>query len=338
MGASVGYDYGVINFASTRQNFDETWGIFTDVVINPAFEKSDLQRLQQQIASGLRESETDNDNFLNVLQGRIIYANHPYANQVGGTLETIEKFTPIDLQKHHKKILQTSQLLLVVVGDIDAAELKKKVADSFGKLPVGNYKEKPFPALDFSKPTLNVTARTLPTNYIRGVFDAPSISNSDYYAMQVAVSILQSRVFEEVRIKRQLSYAPNAELDTFSANTGNIYVTAVDANQAVQVMLNEIKRLKTEPIDEDFLAGIAGHFLTTYYIDQETNVAQAAELAKYELVGGGWQNSFEFINRLTEVTPQKIQAVSQKYMKNLRFVVVGNPVAINKEIFLQNLE
>ncbi len=149
---------------------------------------------------------------------------------------------------------------------------------------------------------------------------------------------MRNRLFEEVRERRQLSYAPSAELNELSANTGNIYVTAVDANQTITVMLDQIKSLRNELVDEREISGVAGQFLTTYYIDQETNAAQAAELAKYELVGGGWKNSFEFLNRLVDVTPQRVQAVSQKYLKNLRFVVVGNPVAINKAIFLHNLE
>ncbi|NJM53251.1 MAG: hypothetical protein HC846_07565 [Blastocatellia bacterium] len=35
--------------------------------------------------------------------------------------------------------------------------------------------------------------------------------------------------------------------------------------------------------------------------------AQAAELARYELIGGGWRNSFEFLARVKQVTPQDVQ-------------------------------
>ena len=41
---------------------------------------------------------------------------------------------------------------------------------------------------------LDVTPRTLPTNYVQGVFDAPSLSSPDYYAMRVAMTILQSLI------------------------------------------------------------------------------------------------------------------------------------------------
>jgi predicted Zn-dependent peptidase len=338
IGASVSNDYSVLTFNSTLEHFDKTWEIFTDVAMNPVFRKDDVERTRQKILTSLRDDEDEADDFLQVLQDRVIYKDHPYYNNVRGTLANVSRFSPEDLKNYHKKIMTTSRLLLVVVGDINAEDFKKKVTTTVGKLPRGNYKENPFPKLDFSRSTLEISPRTLPTNYIQGVFNAPSLNNPDYYAMRVAITILRNRLFEEVREKRQLSYAPSASLNELSANTANIYVTAVDANRTVSVMLNQIKDLRRNPVSNREISGVAGQFLTTYYIGQETNAAQAAELAKYELIGGGWKNSFEFLNRLQEVTPQTVQSVSQKYMRNLRFVVVGNPVAINKDIFLQNLE
>ncbi len=336
VGSSSSNDYSVLSFASTRQNFDRSWEIFTDIALHPTFAAKDVGLVRDKILTGLREQETDNDNFLQVLQDRAVYAKHPYANDTSGTSETISKILVDDLRAYHRKVFQTSRLLLVIVGDLDAKELQKRIADSFGKLPRGDYKEEPYPALDFSKATLDVTSRTLPTNYIQGIFNAPALGSPDYSAMRVAMTILRDRIFEEVRNKRQLSYAPNAELNTFAANTASIYVTAVDANRAVSVMLNEIKNLKTEAVNDQEISGVSGLYLTTYYLGQETNAAQTLELAKYELIGGGWRNSFTFLDKIREVTPKDIQAVSNKYMKNIRFVAIGNPLAINKDIFLQN--
>ena len=336
VGAGASNDYSVLSLASTKQNFDSSWNIFTDLAINPTFEPENIEQARQAVTTGLREQETDNDNYLQILQDRIIYAGHPYANPVRGTIETVSRFSAEDLRAYHTKTMQTSRLLLVVVGDIEPSDIERRVAASFGKLPRGEYKAAAFPALDFSKGTLDVTARTLPTNYVQGVFNAPSINSPEYAAMRVAVAVLQSRVFDEVRTKRQLSYAPNAELDSLAANTGNIYVTAVDANQAVGVMLDEVNNLKTQNLTPETISSVGGHFLTTYYLAQETNAAQAAELARYELIGDGWRSAFQFLDKVRDVKPADVQAVSQKYLKNLRFVVVGNPQAVKREIFLRN--
>jgi zinc protease len=333
--AGAGNDYSVVSLAATRVNFDRTWDIFTDILLNPSFETADIERIRGQILTGLREREINPDNFLQVMQERVIYANHPYANEVSGTIQTIGNFKAEDLRAYHQKTMQTSKLLLVIVGDLDAKELQKRITESFGKLPRGDYKETPYPALDFAKSTLDVSQRTLPTNYIRGVFNAPALNNPEYYPMRVAINILTSRLFQEVRVKRQLSYAPDADLNNLSANTGSIYVTAVDANRTISVMLDEINKLKAGQIEEDEISANAGQFLTTYYLGQETNAAQASEIARYELIGGGWRNSFEFLNRIREVSSKDVQAAANKYMKNIRFIVVGNPAAVNREIFLQ---
>ncbi len=332
--AGASTDYSVLSFSSTRKSFDRIWEIFSDVTLNPAFAPADVERIRTQLSTRLSESEVDGDGALAALSSRTLFAKHPYANDPNGTVATIGSFTVDDLKNYHRDVMQTSRLLLVVVGDIDAAQLKTLVAGSFGKLPKGNYQAKTLPPLDFSKPTLDTAKRALPTNYVEGVFNAPSLNSPDFYAMRVATTILQQRIFEEVRVQRQLSYAPNADMGNTAVNTGNIYVTAVDANQAVGVMLNEIRKLQNVPVTADAISGMAGQYLTTYYLGQETNATQARSLAEYELIGGGWRNSFEFLNHIREVKPQDVQAVAKKYMKNLRFAVVGDPAAIDRSIFL----
>ena len=335
IGSASNYDFSVLSLASTRQNFDRSWAVFTDIALNPAFAPEDVERVRDQILTGLRNRTDDPDTYLQALQNKVIYANTAYANDPTGSIETVSRLTADDLRAFHQKEMQTSRMLLVIVGDLDAADLQKRVAASFGNLPRGDYRQQPTPTLSFVEPTLDVTARNLPTNYVQGVFLSPSLKDPDFYAMRVATTLLRDRVFEEVRVKRNLSYAPNADMGLLAANTGNIYVTAVDANQAVGVMLREIERLKQERVDEREISGVAGQFLTTYYLGQETNAAQAAELARYELLGNGWRESFEFINRLKQVTPEDVQRAAQKYMKNLRFIVLGNPTSINRQVFLQ---
>lgn len=333
IGAGAGRDYSTIAFVSTTQNFDRIWDIFADVTLTPAFASADVERVRQQILAGLRESETSPDAALHTASDRVVFGSHPYSVDSTGTIPTISGLEARDLRNYHKEIMQTSRMLLVIVGDIDPDELKAKVTQTFGKLPVGNYKETPMPKLEFSAPTIDVTQRSIPTNYVLGTYAAPSLRDPDYYAMRVATTILQQVVYEEVRLKRQLSYAPAAELNNSAANTGTIYVTSVDANQSVSVMLEQIRMLQTQMLTNEAIDGMAGQFLTTYYLSQETNVAQARELAQYELIGGGWKNAFSFIDRIQAVRPSDIQIVARKYMNNIRFVVIGNPKMVDEQIF-----
>ena len=331
--SGANYDYSALSLVTPRADFDRSWDIFTDVALNPSFAAPDIERTRQQTVTVLLERNSDADNYLSYLQDKFVFAGHPYANDPSGTIENVSKFTAEDLRRYHANAMQTSRLLLVIVGDLDAEALKPKIVAAFGKLPRGNYQEKPIATPVFDKASLEVTPRDLPTNYVQGTYAAPAPSDPDFYAMRVATSILGSLVFEAVRNERNLSYAPNATLNKRAANTGGIYVTAVDANQAVTVMLGEIARMQNEQLNERAVKGVAELFLTTYYLGQESNAAQVADLASYELIGGGWRKSFEFLDKIRAVTPEDVRRVAQKYMRNIKFVALGNPEQINRETF-----
>lgn len=330
----VSYDYSMLGMISTRPNFDHSWDIFADVALHPTFAPEDVQRVQQKLVIARSNRTDDPDSYLQELQARVAYAGHPYGNDPEGTAQTISHLTLNDVRAFHKQMMETSRLLLVIVGDFDAASLRPRIEATFGKLPRGSYKPEPLPQLSFATSSVDVTTKGLPTNYIQGVFAAPPLTSDDIYPMRVASALLNDRVLVEVRFRRNLSYAPEAFLREQGTNVGGIYVTAVDANQAVSVMLKEIARLQQEPADPSDIASEISGYLTRYYMGQETNMAQAGELARYELIGGGWRNSLDFLERLRAVTPADVQRVAQKYMRNLRFVVIGDPKAIDRNVFI----
>lgn len=334
IGSSTGYDYSVVSLASTKQDFDTTFDILVKTLTSPAFEQSDIDRNKAQILSGLAESTTVPEGALATLQQGVLYSGHPYQSDPAGTTATIRGFTVDQLRKSHSSIMNRDRIVIIIVGDIDPAVLKFKVADGFGKLPSGNYKETPLPTLDFSKITFDVTSRKLPTNYLEGVFAAPSLADPDYYAMRVAMSILQSLVFNEVRGRLQLSYAPDAELGNNIANTASFSASTVDPNTAGKAMLAQVELLRTRVLDQEAIGQMSYYFLTQYYITLETNAAQAGELARYELTGGGWRRSFDFYNGVTNVKSEDVQRVSDKYMKRIRYFYVGDPNSIDRTVFL----
>ena len=329
-------DYSAISLASTKTNFETSWKIFIDVALNPTFAAEDIERLRETRLTGLRAINDSPESMLGDLNDKAIYAGHPYANSPDGTVETVAKFKASDLAAYHKRMLETSRMLLVVVGDVEPATLQKEIEAAFGSLPKGTYKAEPVSPLNFAKGTLDVTSKSLQTDYVKGTFAAPSLRDTDYYAMRTAITILQQNVFQEVRVKQNLSYAPDADLSSMGANIGSISVSSVNPNAAVKAMIGEIQKLQQGSADQEAINQMSGFFLTTHYLKQETNAAQAGELAQYELIGGGWRNSLEFLNRIRQVRAADVQAVANKYMKNLQFTVVGDPKRVDRTIFISN--
>jgi len=336
LSSGVNLDYSALTLGSTRQHFDRAWEIFTDAAMHPSFAPDDYERIKRQELIGLSDDEDTPDSYLHLLTSRLTYAGHPYLNSPHGTTETMSRLTLDDAKKYHEQLMQTSRMLLVIVGDIEPNVLQPKIAATLGKLPRGNYNPGPVPQLSFAASTVNVTARELPTNYVNSVYGAPQLTSPDIYPMRVATQILRERLFTEVRVRRSLSYAPDALLGSQAANTGGLYFTAVDANQTLQVMMREVSRLQTDLTSPDEIKAVAQQSLTQYYMGQETNAAQTGELAEYELIGGGWRNAGDMLDRLRAVTPEDVRRVANTYMRNMQWIVLGNPQNIDKTLFTRN--
>jgi predicted Zn-dependent peptidase len=115
--------------------------------------------------------------------------------------------------------------------------------------------------------------------------------------------------------------------------TGYLYVTAVDPNKTLQVMLDEARRLQSEPISEKDLAGTKATYLTQYLMASESTDGQANLLADAELYGGDWKLARTLPERIRAVTPAGVQAYARKYMQHLQMVVLGDPTKIDHPLF-----
>jgi zinc protease len=70
-------------------------------------------------------------------------------------------------------------------------------------------------------------------------------------------------------------------------------------------------------------------FITEYFLDNETNAAQADFLARSQLYGGDYREADRFVATLKSITPEDVRRVARKYMKGFRFAYVGDPSKLN---------
>jgi len=330
-----GYDFSVVEMRCVRQNFERSWQLLTDMILNPACDDKEVALVKDQIISALRQQNDSPENSVALLCNRLLFDSHPYFNSPIGTVESVSSLTSADVKAHHAKLLQTSRMLVVVVGNVSTDEVKRKVEASFGKLQRGEYKHEAPPAfVKASTADFQVVERPVATNYIRGSFAAPPLESSDYAPFSIAVNILQQLFFQEVRVKRNLTYGADATLLTNGANSAFISVTTPKPNEAIRVMFDQIDFMQRQIIREEGLKAIISGFLTNYYNKLEDNGSQAGKLAEYELLGGGWQRDQTWINEVSKVSPEDVNRVSKKYLKNFHFAVMGDKRQFDRELFM----
>src|SRR5262245_3259791 len=330
-----GYDFSVMEMRCVRQHYDRSWQLLADMILNPTCDEKEVSLVKDQIISALRQQNDSPESSVALLCNNLLYASHPYFNSPIGTVESVRSLTAADVRTHHSKLLQTSRMLVVVVGAVSQDEVKSKIEASFGKLPRGDYKLEAPPVFAKASTTdFQIVERPVATNYIRGAFAAPPLVSSDYAPFSIAVNILQQLFFQEVRVKRNLTYGADATLLSNGANSAFISVTTPKPNEAIRVMFDQIDFMQRQIIREEGLKAIISGFLTNYYTKLESNDAQASKLAEYELLGGGWRRDQSWIDEVDRVTPEDVNRVSKKYLKNFHFAVMGDKRQFDRELFM----
>ena len=90
-------------------------------------------------------------------------------------------------------------------------------------------------------------------------------------------------------------------------------------------MRQQLNGLKNGYLDEASLDRLVAQFSTQYFLDNESNASQADFLARAFLFQGDITAVDRFAHDLRSVTPEDVRRVSQKYMKDVRFVYIGDP-------------
>jgi zinc protease len=318
-------DWTMMGIRSSTEVFDSTWAIFADRVMHPTLAKSEIALVKAQYLSGIRQRRDDPDALADYLADSIAYVGHPYSISVVGNEKSIQSFDSAALRQYHQSQFVTSRMLLVVVGNVDRAHIERLVSQTLGQLPRGSYKWSAPPRVPESPTALVVERRQLPTNYILGYYSGPLASGPDYQALRVATSVLTGRMFAEIRTRQNLTYDVHAPFVDRAATAGGLYVSTVSPDTTLKLMRAAVVDLQQGMLDPVGLKELEQQFITEYFLDNETNAAQADFLARSQLYEGDYREADRFVDELKSVTPEAVQRVARRYMKGFRFAYVGDP-------------
>lgn len=325
-------DWTMFGIRATTEVFDSTWAIFADRLMHPALEAEDISLIKSQFISGIRQRRDDPDALADYLADSIAFWGHPYSIPVIGTETSLAAIDARTLRDYHASQFVKSRMLLVVVGNVNRAHIERLVTATLAKLPQGSYSWTPPPRLPEGKSAVVVEQRSLPTNYIVGYYSGPLANSEDYQALRIATSVLTGRMFAEIRTRQNLTYDVHAPFLDRAATAGGLYVSTTSPDTTLRLMYAAVKELQDGLLDREGLGRLEQQFLTEYFLDNETNDAQASFLARAQLYRGDYRLADKFVDELKSVTPEAVQRVARRYMKGIRFSYVGDPSRLRRDL------
>ncbi len=335
MGATLNTSASGIYAASLKKHSDKLLQLMSEVLLEPAFPEDEFEKLQKQTLSGLAASK-DNPNAIasNVASVLRFGKGHPYGEIV--TEKTVEKIS-LDLCKtYYNDYFRPNISYLAIVGDVSASEAKAMAEKYFSKWErkeIGK-KRPDFPSfpkeatvdfVDKAGAVQSVISVTYPVDF------APNSPDRIPAVLMNAMlgGYFRSRINQNLRETRAYTYGAGSQLNFdryvgyFNAG-GSVRNEVTDS--ALQELLFEIERMRTEPIPDEELAlvksVISGQFARS--LESPQTVANfALSVARYNLPADFYDT---YLERIEKVTKEDIQLAARKYLQpgKAHILVVGN--------------
>ncbi|MBV7441684.1 insulinase family protein [Weeksellaceae bacterium TAE3-ERU29] len=333
-GASVSINSGGAYASSLTRYFPQVMKLTAEGALDPLFTKEEFQKEKDKMLESLKSNEKSVTAVASNVRDALTYGiNHPFGEFT--TEKTVNNITYQDVVNYYKKYYSPQNAYLTIVGDISVTDAKKLAEENFS-----NWKKVQINRVEYPTPT-NVNQTQIDfvdmPNAVQSELAVVNITHlkmtdDDYFAAVLANQILggggEGRLFNNLREAHGWTYGAyssigaDKEVNSFSARTS---VRNMVTDSAVVELFNELKRIRTTPVDAQELeaakAKYIGHFVMSAQ-KPETIAKQALQMETQGLPSDFYEN---YIKRINAVTPEEVEAVAKKYFSvdNSRIVVVG---------------
>jgi zinc protease len=294
--SSAGWDSSTVSVTVMTSRAAEAMSVLSDVLRRPTFAPAEASRLQSQRLDGLAVSLRSPGTIAQHTAARVVFEDGPYGHALSGTPESIRAIKPGDVREFYLANYAPQRTVLVFGGDISLQEASSLATRYFGsQKPSRVYASKetgPHP----SAPIGRVVVVDKPdAGQAAVVLAQAGIPRTDpeYTVARVANAIFgegySSRINEEIRIKRGLSYGASSRFD-MRRRGGLFSASAQTRNSAVaevaKLLKEELGKLMSGSPNQEEMTARKASLAGSYARRLETGAGIAgatADLAVYDL-------------------------------------------------------
>jgi len=324
LGGNATNDYGIVKLGCISRYRDEAWKLFSSAIASPLFETQKFNLLKEQKINDLKLEMSNPDERLKELAQEFAFAGTPYAINPDGTLASLQTLNRGAVKDYYyNTLLNRNRMFLVVAGNISKEELEKKIQDDLAAIPSKPYSPANIQSPQFTQETSTIENRRIATNYIAGILNAPALNSPEYPAFRLSVTILNSALFEVIRLSKQLSYAPSASMSEGKISYVTMYASTTQPEETVKAMRLVLTYMKNNVYSDKLVDNVRKGNLLSYIRRQEVMSDIADQLGKAEIIGD-WKLAENMASRMSMVTAEDMKAVLNTYVKSITWAYIGD--------------
>ena len=256
----------------------------------------------------------------------------PYNHPVIGWMSDLKQMRVDDAKDWYKRFYAPNNATVVVVGDVDPANVYALAKTYFGDLttsPQTERRPEPEPP-QLGLKTVQVNSKGQVPMIMMGYL-VPSVKTAnaeralDPYALEVLSNILAAgdngRLSTDLIRNRHLASSVDVFYNLYSRYQTQfvLYGSPSQSHTIADLkrgLLAEIKRLQTTLVGKKELQRIKTQIIAQKTFERDSMFSQAMEMGLLETVGIGWQASEKYVERINSITAEQVQKAAQLYFKD----------------------
>jgi len=314
------------------EHFEKILEIISDLYLNPIFDPKEIEKERGVIIEEINMYEDIPMQKVQELFTQLLYKNQPAGRPVAGTKEIIKKLSRDEIISYRQKHYLSHSTVIAVAGKINedkAVELIKKNFENINQAE----KETKVPTKDIqSQPEVLIKEKNLDqTHLVLGV-RAYDIFDPRRFALELLADILgggmSSRLFQRLREQMGVCYYVNATVDS-STDHGYLAISAGVDNkrleEVIQVIIEELNRLKTKSVKSDELQTAKNHLIGHLFLGLESSDELAGFYGSQEALKEEILTPEKITQNIQAVLKENIQEVANDIFQNnkLNLALIG---------------
>lgn len=323
---------GSVSMRMLSENKEESFNLLGQAITRPRFDEDAFNRIKDATIASIHVAKQNSSHVAHQLLKEHLYENHPYGRPALGTENSLKSITRFDVKRFYDRHYNLKNMVVSVVGDIDAAELSAYLDDMFLGFKEGEL-ENAFPDSTPSvTPVVVKKEMNVPQSTIYLAHDGITRENPDYYAAYFMNYILggggfNSRLMEEIREKRGLAYGVYSYFEPMPG--GGRFIAQVstknaDAPTSIRLIKEEMERLK-KGVSEKEYQGAMAYLKGSFPLRLDSSSKVLGYLKTMQLQNLGMDYLDMWTTRIGQVTQEDVKRMANKYLhpEDLMTVVVG---------------
>lgn len=312
------------------QHLPQALDLLSDLFLRSRLGRKEIEKEKQVVLEEIRMVQDDPEDLVQELHTKVVMGRHPLSRPILGRESTINRISRQNLLEYIDSHYRPEEIVVAIAGNFDHYQLEKTMARTFG---------------GYRKSSSSIPRKRWPPELLGGAmmkqkpleqvhlcvgFESVAAGHKDRYAVYALNAVLggsvSSRLFQEIREKRGLSYSIYSFLSGYSdSGTITVYagIRAREVERVLDLVHREIRKLARHGIDGRELKRTKDQMKGSLMLSLESSHSRMNKLAKDELIAGTHTTLEDVITEIDGVTEQQVFQTAQNLFIGDRIALTG---------------